>query len=141
MRQLYESDKDKAEERRIADILQARWNCQVTKLPNAYNLDYACHRMKELRWFVEIKSRNCFSTAYPDIILSLHKVFAARQFAAETSKKCFFVVQWLDRLAYANILKETWPIAWGGRDDRNDWQDKEPVALIPIRLFRDVVPQ
>jgi len=37
------------------------------------------------------------------------------------------------------MSNEDWSVRVGGRKDRNDWQDIEPVTHIPISEFKDVI--
>jgi hypothetical protein len=51
-----------------------------------------------------------------------------------------FIVQWDDRMAYWD-MPIGWvagDVRWGGRSDRGDDQDAEPVEHIPVGEFRNV---
>lgn len=137
-RPLYEAKSDRDEEREIARTLSLAWSCAVVKLPTAYNLDYAATRNNAVIGWLELKRRHCGIGEYPNIFLSLHKVFAAHKFHEVTKLPNLFVVQFDGCLAYADMLPQR-PIGFRGRTDRGDWQDQEPVSLIPIADFK-VIP-
>ena len=69
-------------------------------------------------------------------MISLGKVLAARKMTEGTSLPSFLVVQWQDRMGYIRLdsLEET-EIVMGGRMDRVDAQDVEPVVLFPVQDF------
>jgi hypothetical protein len=134
-RPTYETTTDRQHEKRIAEIISDLWFCHVRKLPVAYRLDYAASRAGEVLAWIEIKKRNCTIDQYPDVFLSLQKVIAANQLHSVSERPCMFVVEFNDALAYARIVKPGRKIMVRGRTDRNDWQDVEPIVLIPRDEF------
>ena len=52
---------------------------------------------------------------------------------------CILLVQWADSMGGVQMSNEYWSVRVGGRKDRNDWQDIEPVTHIPISEFKDVI--
>jgi hypothetical protein len=131
----YEREGDRDEEARIAAVLCNRLQCDVIKLPSWYVLDFAATRAKEIVAFMEVKRRHHVLGHYPDVFLSLHKIFAAHNFHAVTALPCRFFVQFDDCLAWADMLSPR-AVGMRGRMDRNDPQDIEPVAYVPVDDFK-----
>jgi hypothetical protein len=138
MRPLYETEHSLAIERSMAAWLEPLWNCKLVKLPHAYRLDYAALRDQQLVAWLELKRRHCAFREFPTIFLSAHKVLAARALRDASRVPCFFVVQFNDCYAFADILARGHAFGFRGRTDRGDWQDIEPVALIPVEQFKIV---
>jgi len=136
-RPIYESETDRAEENAIADMICAAWSCSVVKLPVAYHLDRAILRQKEVVAWTEIKRRKRTLRQHDSVFLSMQKVFAAHNYHRVTGKPCLFIVRFDDCLAYADMLPPRL-IEFRGRTDRGDWQDQEPVVMIPVDEFRPI---
>ena len=73
---------------------------------------------------------------YPTYFISLYKIMALQQQADLTDRPAFLVVGFNDGIFYLDFWKG-WPIefdhiALGGRKDRNDAQDIEPMAHFKI---------
>ncbi len=106
------------------------------KLPLSYRLECAMEHIPtgKIRGFCEFKRRKNLREQYPTLILSLHK-YRELQAVSEFSTALLFV-RWNDRdgvheiTEYADV-----DIEWGGRKDRRDWQDEEPVVHIPVDDF------
>jgi hypothetical protein len=136
MRLIYEKPEDLAAERIALDRACEVWKCTAEKLPMKYELDYLLLREgKGVAW-LEIKSRTNPRAAYPTYMISLGKIMAARRLSEASQLRSFLLVQWSDYCGYVrldSLLDFT--TAVGGRTDRGDEQDIEPVALIPIVDF------
>lgn len=140
MRPLYETKQDLHNEQQVADILSLEWGVEVVKLPIKYGADYGIYKGGILRGWMEIKCRNVPSTKYPDVILSVEKWSKAMHFAQMTASKFILVVAFTDGIFYSEESKQQYRDAhYGGRTDRKDWQDMEPVVRIPIEDFKRVV--
>ena len=74
---------------------------------------------------------------YNTYLLSSAKVMSAHTLTRATGLPCFLVVQWTDCLGWID-LETTEPlyVGWGGRIDRNDSQDMEPVMHYDILEFK-----
>lgn len=138
-RRIYETIDDLGQEKAIAEKLEVRWHCVMRKLPRSYRLDWAASDDGKIRAWLEFKRRYRTFDQYPDTFLALGKVMAAREFVAATSMKCLFVVQFDDALAYADMVINGREIVFGGRTDRDDWEDIEPVVLVPMADFTKIV--
>ena len=132
-RPLYESGLDRANERAVADVLLERWRCSAVKLPISYELDYALVRDGTVRAWAEVKCRRNARDRYPTYMISLRKVLAGLAMAERTNLPFLLLVQWADALGW--VTPSARGIQIGGRHDRGDSADVEPVIHIPIDTF------
>ena len=137
MRPLYESSQDIVSESKVLILIEKAWRCRGVKLPLKAQLDYLLLRHDRGVAWAEIKVRTNPRGRYPTYMISLSKVMAARELAGASNLPSVLIVQWTDSLGYIRMdTLENFHIAIGGRTDRNDTQDIEPVVLIPIDDFR-----
>jgi hypothetical protein len=115
----------------------AQRGIELRKLPISYRLDFAMFRDGKLRGFAEVKTRNNRHDSYPTLIISLGKVMAARQLAEVSETRSVLLVQYLDGLYWCNFATP-FEVTMGGRWDRGDDDDVEPVAHFPIEAFKMV---
>ena len=134
-RKIYETQADLNKEKNIKKELEKKWSCNLIKLPIRYCLDYVALRNKRVVAFIEIKHRTNKIHAYPTYMLSLAKVQAAKRLAEDVRVPSFLVVQWADVLGATNLATCKFSIEMGGRTDRKDSQDIEPVAHIDLGEF------
>ena len=146
MRPLYESRSDLNSEKKIIDYVSQCWNVVYYKLPISYKIDYAFYRMdtgtsksasENLVGFAEVKCRNHKFGTFPTYIISLSKVMEARRLARETNTKSLLIVSWLGALAYLDFFSYH-QVRHGGRSDRNDWQDQEPMCHFDLKHFKKI---
>jgi hypothetical protein len=136
MRLIYERPEDIAAERTALDKACEVWKCTAEKLPMKYELDYLLLREGRGVAWLEIKSRTNARPAYPTYMISLSKVMAARRLSEASQLPSFLLVQWSDACGYVRLDSLLdFRTAVGGRTDRGDEQDIEPVALIPVGEF------
>ena len=135
-RQKYETKHSLKEEQSFADMIQTVWDCELTKMPVQYGIDYCCYRGDTLIGFVELKNRTCRKEQYPTYIISLSKYLKAKEFSRSLRKPTNLCVRWSDQSGYIRLdTISDFCISQGGRTDRNDWQDVEPVLHIDINSF------
>jgi hypothetical protein len=137
MRKTYETDGDLANEASIAKSIAIAFNCEVKKLNKFNQFDYAAIRNGKIVAFLEVKRRKCHSTKYKTIILSLTKVLLAHQIYSATNVETFFVVRWNDKTGICSIV-DKFDVSIGGRVDRGDPSDIEPVCHINVGKFRGI---
>ena len=135
MRVLYETVDNLRSEKNVIGYVSGRWNVASFKLPMSYKLDYAMYRNEKLVGFAEVKCRTHNFGAFPTYIISLAKVLEARRLGKETNTTPILLVSWLDVLAYLDFFSP-FTIKQGGRSDRNDWQDQEPMCHFDLKHFK-----
>ena len=135
----YEDASSLEAERAAIALVERAWGVGSFKLPIAYQIDYALTHGTTIRAFVEVKCRSCKSDAYRDYMSSVHKVDAAMRLHHVTGLPVFLVVEWLDQIGWLDIGKalrgKAYKVTIGGRIDRDDSADREPVVLFPIADF------
>ena len=131
---MYETKDDLKNEEEVKKFLINKWKVNIYKLPLSYKMDFCLEKGKKIVAFAEIKNRTTPYDRYPTYILSLAKVVASRQLANETRTQPLLIVNWTDQIRWIN-LKEDFNCTIGGRKDRNDWQDIEPLCEFDINKF------
>ena len=138
MRQQYETEKDRQNEKAVAVAIESAWKLRTVKMPKSYHLDYALtNEDNSLRGFVEIKCRKNNRYDYQTYMISLSKVLIAKRLTESTNLCSFLVVKWLDDIAWV-YFNDPHTLGFGGRTDRNDSADQEPVAFYRISDFKQL---
>lgn len=129
-RPIYENAASRNAEREVAEFLQQRWNCTLRKLPMAYRVDCALFKGGRLAGWIEIK---CRGRRYPEMFLSLHKYMSGRDLARASGVPFLIVYGFSDGGIFSLKTTEDTPVIdIGGRQDRGDWQDVEPMVLLKL---------
>lgn len=133
-RPLYESQADRTNEQEVATDLFRYWRCTAAKLPIRYEVDYALCRNGQIMAWAEIKCRTTPRGLYPTYMVSLGKVLAGLELQKRTNLPFLLVVRWSDSLGWISgpTARE---VTFGGRRDRADAADIEPMVHIPINQF------
>lgn len=131
----YESSRDRDNEAAIAAEVASRFRAGYRKIPKSYVLDFAVTRNGKITGFMECKRRYNAMNKYPTIFVAMHKVDKAESFLACTGLKSIFAIQWDDQLGYI-LLDEPDFLEIGGRFDRGDEADQEPMAHYSIERVR-----
>jgi hypothetical protein len=135
MRPLYETNETLAAERKVVEFFCAKWKTEAAKLPIAYNVDYVLTRENQVKLWLEVKCRHCKSTEYETYFISAKKIVNGLALAESTNVPFYLAIQWQDRVGYLRVLKGAFDVRIGGRKDRDDWQDVEPMAHFKINDF------
>ena len=136
MRPTYETSEDLLNEKDVIEKFCGNWiNLSFAKLPKQYHLDYCLMMGDSVTGFCEVKVRKNNHNRYSTYILSVAKVSAAKNLQDACGLSSVLIVKWTDKIGYASF-KYDWPVFVGGRKDRGDWQDVEPVAHIPLSDFK-----
>ena len=135
----YETATDLDTEWLIGSEFANKFHCEPRKLPEGmrYWADLALFRDDKLIVLAEIKDRPGWKASYGDVFLGLSKV---RELMAYTNMgvPSYFVAR-LDGVIHYVLINEKvarCDITWGGRTDRKDSKDVEPVVHIPYHLLR-----
>lgn len=139
MRPMYESAQDAENERSvITSAINKMGFTGHRKLPISYGFDFALMRGQEIKAVAEIKCRN---KRYDTLFLSLQKVQKGIDYV-RNGLLAYLIIQWPDGV-YCYRLEDydarRYPIEFGGRTDRGDSADVEPVVHFPVTAFRKVL--
>lgn len=138
MRPVYENAASKADESRIALVIESLWRCKMEKLPRKNFIDYALMRAEVgLVAYAEVKSRKNPRDQYPTWMVSLEKWMYVKRIAeASNGVPMFFIVEWTDGLYWLRQDTATFSVGVGGRADRNDDMDRELCVFVSVKQFQ-----
>jgi hypothetical protein len=134
LRPIYENGQTRAAEEATIRMAAERWGVSFAKLPIQYRVDWALIRGGAVAAWCECKRRHNNKGKYSSLMLSLSKVTHGLELARQTGLPFLVVVEWDDCLAYWKADRIS-GVRLGGRVDRGDWQDVEPVVDIGVELF------
>ena len=130
---------DRQHQAEVAADVSAAWDCELFPLDTHAAVDFILLSRRSTFALAELKARRNPSGQYQTLILSKQKLDAATA-CAETLKLKFFVfVKWTDGIFWrpvtaADLTKTR--VATGGRTDRGDAKDVEPVYHLPVTGFK-----
>jgi len=139
----YESEADLVNEARAQVYIERHFKVVAYKMPVQYRIDFALFLPeKKTLWAVaEYKCRaDVATTDYKTIILSVSKYFAGMNWVRNLGCKFMFIVEFSDGLYAVDVpMFHRDHVMWGGRTDRDDWQDEEPVVHIQATDFKRMI--
>lgn len=141
-RPIYENEASLKNEAGTALEIEQAWKVDLIKMPMKNKIDFLMKNKNGVaRAFVEVKNRACKRHQYPTYMISLDKWTAGLAMGGFTALKFIIAVNWDDEIGYLDCNKHISEITvnMGGRKDRGDAQDIEPVVHIPIYLFKTLV--
>jgi len=131
-RKRYENLVSLGNEKRVIEKITTKWRCGAEKLPISYGLDFALvDEKRKVKALAEIKVRSNPMDQYPTFFIAYHKISHAKMW----NHPCFLIVQWTDDLGFISLKEEPAYVAMGGRRDRGDEADQEPMAHFYIKDF------
>jgi hypothetical protein len=137
-RTFYESSKDLDEEKSVATFLSSKWNLTFYKLKPSYKIDWIIFKNGQVSTVAEIKRRHVNRLTYDTLMLSLDKWMTGKAMAAEMKVPFMLLIKWDDGLFWYKAGVSPVTYGFGGRKDRQDPQDMEPVVFIPVRHFKEI---
>ena len=154
VRPQYENSASLAHEWGVGKMIEEAWGGRVRKLPKAYGLDFALLDDEDadpvefslfsrggdhgLLCMVEIKGARYSVTRHADALVALQKWRTAYEWRRATGLPIYFVWGYSDDVRWYEIDgPPVIPacIRWGGRVDRDDVADKEPLVRIPVNAL------
>ena len=142
-RPFYESPKDRGNEKEVVQKwLKEDSRYFVRKLRTKYILDFGVFEKKTNKMVaaVEVRCRNVSPDAYPDIMCNLLKHRAADMFN-DLGIPTYFLVRFESGEIYSHkyvLDNGHYEVKLGGRTDRNDWEDIEPILCVPMKEFNKI---
>lgn len=136
-RPLYETSRDSDNERKVAEQIGSCTGSVMKKNPKAYPIDWCAYKSSKLTAWIEIKCRSNAKDKYPTLLLSYHKIVDGINLSATSGASFMLFVRFTDGVFYWRCPKDvtSYRVDNGGRTDRNDSQDMEPVIHIPMEEF------
>ena len=139
-RPLYETEQDRENERRLAEMIGAKYNYKFVKMPIKLSLDYMLTQDGTAKAFMEMRQRRTPMHKYSTYMISLYKVMMASQLTQTTGLPCYLAVQWSDKAGICKLPPHIAPlsVAQGGSMQRGDPQDIEPVVYFDMSFFMEL---
>ncbi len=138
MRPQYETAADRLVEGEVESLLLSRHRLRCYKLPISYRVDWIVYdNHGSLHGFIELKGRKVSRNRYPTLILSLAKFASGCDLARVTRSHFWVGAKWVDGLGFFRADGCDVEVKMGGRTDRGDSADIEPVVHLPIKEFQD----
>lgn len=107
------------------------------KLPLRYEIDFAMVDGDKICAFAEVKCRTNPFGQYPTLMISAAKLISGITLSGMTGCPFWLIVQWTDKVGALEVDSiSKWRMSIGGRRDRGDDQDIEPVVHIPTTAFK-----
>lgn len=139
MRKIYETTKDRKNEVLAASFISEKMCCRVVQNKKLYPADYSFVKDDRLKAIGEIKVRNNKRAKYETFFISADKIAKCQQFSSTFGVKFFLFVWWDDGIHFLDLTDQK-PLFLniGGRFDRGDSQDVEPMAHYSILDFKNM---
>lgn len=129
-RHFYESSADRSKERAVIDVFGSIFNVKPVKLKPSLIVDFGLIRGDQIVGVAEVKVRG---KEYPEMFISHSKVSELRRWDADGVKaRIIFATPhgvYVKKVEGPHI--DGW-IGFGGRTDRGDPQDQEPVVFYKL---------
>lgn len=134
-RPFYETRKDLQNE--IDALRKISVKTTPMKLPLAYKIDFALMDGDKIVCWAEVKCRTNRYGQYPTLMISMAKLISGITLSGMTGFPFWLIVKWTDKIGALEINGlSKFEMGSGGRRDRGDDQDIEPVCHIPTSAFK-----
>ena len=132
MRTQYESKEDRAiEQKLIKDYVSNR----ALKLPKSYGFDFMVQHGPKLPEVWEVKRRK---KRYSTWFVSLLKLLKEQHYEA-LGINAYALVEIEGKVYTLRFTATPYYIEWGGRSDRNDSADQEPMVHYKLNNMKEIV--
>lgn len=131
----YETADDLKNEQSISNILSLEFDMILKKMHPKMAIDFMAFDSLDIRAMAvfEVKRRQVNHNKYQSVILSLAKFNKGIEFYKNNDLSFIFAVEFNDGIfTYEYSPDDFFMIVFGGRKDRDDHQDIEPVVHIPL---------
>tara|TARA_R100000951_G_scaffold113097_1_gene114476 strand:- start:299 stop:718 length:420 start_codon:yes stop_codon:yes gene_type:complete len=137
-RPIYENESTLQAEKEFAQYAQQKLLCFLVKCPRSFKIDFAATRKNQVVSFIEYRKRTNDFNEYPTFMIAASKKIAAQAINKASGLPVYLFVKWADHLGYTDLTncKSSWNV--GGRTDRNDPADFEPVIHIDLSEFKTI---
>ena len=122
--------------------MQRFTNAPFYKVPRSYPFDFAMtDKRGDIFAVAEVKNRSYAFADIPDYMIAANKIMKLLAFGERLSVDCYLVVNAPDGLFFWHLdpkALDKFRLTMGGRSDRNDPADSEPVCRLPLDWFERV---
>jgi hypothetical protein len=139
-RPAYEKHKNREDGWQTASDFSKIHGFSFRKNPNQYRINYSMVRGGRIECFLEARERTHEFGKYPTEMVTLAKWIAGVEMGRVTGKPVLLAVSYGDAQKVVRIAEGASGVyyGWGGRTDRGDAQDVEPVIHIPKERFMPI---
>lgn len=131
-RTIYESDENRKNEMLLAKAWGKKFNCECSKLPYSYFLDFVCEKDGKIVHILEVKRRNIKISNHDTHMISMKKVQHAKELTDILGVPCYLLFQYEDGVYYIDMsIPPDFYNKWGRvtqKNWRNDSADIEIMA-------------
>lgn len=137
MRDRYETEADRENERKVFPVIERLWKCRVTQLPKGSPIDLCLTRDKKVVAMAEFKKRDHVYGQYPTIFVSSSKHVDAVNYGRALNIPVLLIIQYQDCIAWADLSTAAVNAEYGGRTvkTRDQW-DTGVMSHIDIKDMR-----
>ena len=132
MRTQYESKEDRTVEKKL---IHDYVSTGALKLPKSYGFDFMVQHGPKLPEVWEVKRRK---KRYSTWFVSLLKLLKAQHYEA-LGIKAYALVEIEGKVYTLRFTETPYYIEWGGRADRNDSADQEPMVHYKLNNMKEIV--
>ncbi|QHZ59956.1 hypothetical protein PJKIFABJ_00001 [Pseudomonas phage PE09] len=135
----YETQTDRDNELAVQKQIEAWASCTLKKTAAQAYVDFEIYRQGVCVALAEFKKRSNPRRQYPTYMVAKKKIERGIALAKKEDVPYIFFVQWTDGLHFLVVNEDT-PMTsgTGGRTDRGDAFDIEPMCYFDTSLFRPV---
>ncbi|PCH79084.1 MAG: hypothetical protein COC02_08885 [Rhodospirillaceae bacterium] len=132
MRTQYESKEDRTIEQ---ELIKNHVSSRPLKLPKSYGFDFMVQHGPKLPEVWEVKRRK---KKYSTWFVSLLKLLKAQDYEA-LGIKAYALVEIEGKVYTLRFTETPYYIEWGGRSDRNDSADQEPMVHYKLSDMKEII--
>ena len=137
MRPKYETKADRINQREVVNaVVSTRPGARWTEFQAFHVVDFAVWRGDDMVGLIEVKCRACPSAESPDYAISEAKWLAMIEEGRAQGVPVFLVVRFTDKTLWIPVTPGNFRVYRGGRRDRNDKCDVEPMVHLPWARFK-----
>ena len=144
-RPIYQTPDNLIDEQQLAHFIEYTCDCKLIKMPIRFHIDFVVEKKGKIVAFCEYKTRNYSMETLDNwggVILSIGKYAAAKQLYECSGFPFVFIISTLDGIWYTKFDEFTkQQVQFKGRNDRKDWQDKEPCIMLKANVWTKIFPK
>lgn len=100
----FETDKDRANEESIKQVIERKWKCELVKQPKEFSIDYIAYSDGCEVAIIEVKKQRIPFTKYNTMMTPSKKRQAAMRIAAKRDVKAIQVIQYADSIRWVDMF-------------------------------------
>lgn len=135
-----ETPHDVANEERLATFVGRKFKCDMLREKRFAHFDYIAHRNERPVAVLELRKVRYSITQLTELMLPLSKLQEWQTLRGVTGLPCYFVVQFTDAVAYADLedyaVEADFRISRKSKNRRGQDDHQEIIAMLPVEKFK-----